>query len=95
MLSQRSIADVVAMGKKIVGHFKHLHFACSRLEDVQNELRMPIKRLQQDASTRLNSTFDMMQSLVEQKRALGAYAADFDLPVTLTTNQSKTLALTL
>ncbi|KAJ8353116.1 hypothetical protein SKAU_G00206830 [Synaphobranchus kaupii] len=87
VLSQRSIADVVAVGKRIVGHFKHSQLACSRLEDIQNELGMPIKRLQQDVSTRWNSTFYMIQSLVEQKRALGAYAADFDLPVTLTAHQ--------
>ncbi|XP_038133403.1 zinc finger BED domain-containing protein 4-like [Cyprinodon tularosa] len=87
MLSQRSISDVVAVAKKIVGHFKHSQLACSRLEDVQNELGMPIKRLQQDVSKQWNSTFYMMQSLVEQKRALGTYAADFDLPVTLTANQ--------
>lgn len=82
VLSQRSIADVVAVGKKIVGHFKHSQLACSQLEDVQNELGMPIKRLQQDVSTRGNSTFYMMQSLVEQRTAVGAYAADFDLPLT-------------
>lgn len=29
----------------------------------------------------------MLKSLLEQKRALGAYAADFDLPATFTANQ--------
>lgn len=87
VLSQRSIADVVAMGRRMVGHFKHSQVAYSRLEDVQRELGMPIKRLQQDVVTRWNSTYYMMQSLVEQKRALGAYAADFELPATLTANQ--------
>lgn len=48
---------------------------------------MQVKRLQQDVATRWNSTFYMMQSLVEQKRALGAYAADYELPATLTANQ--------
>ncbi|CAM4293618.1 unnamed protein product, partial [Leuciscus chuanchicus] len=74
VLSQRSVADVVAL-------------AYSQLEDVQKELGMSVKRLQQDVATRWNSTFYMMRSLVEQKRALGAYAADFELPATLTANQ--------
>ena len=87
VLSQSSIADVVAVGRRMVGHFKHSQVAYSRLEDVQRELGMPIKRLQQDVVTRWNSTYYMMQSLVEQKRALGAYAADFELPATLTANQ--------
>ena len=86
-VSQRSTADVVAMGRRIVGHFKHSQVAYSCLEDVQRELGMPIKRLQQDVVTRWNSTYYMMQSLVEQKRTLGAYAADFELPATLTANQ--------
>ncbi|KAL2095534.1 hypothetical protein ACEWY4_007682 [Coilia grayii] len=48
---------------------------------------MPVKKLQQDVSTRWNSTYYMMQSLVEQKRALSAYATDYELPTTLTTTQ--------
>lgn len=47
---------------------------------------MPIKRLQQDIPTRWSATFYMVQSMVEQKRALGAYVAEYDLPVTLTAN---------
>lgn len=87
VLSQRSVADVVAVGRRIIGHFKHSQLAYSRLADVQKELGMSVKRLQQDIATRWNSTFYMMRSLVEQKRALGAYAADFELPATLTANQ--------
>ncbi|XP_051811092.1 zinc finger BED domain-containing protein 4-like [Acanthochromis polyacanthus] len=87
VLAQRSVADVVAVGRKIVGHFKHSQVASSRLQGVQKELGMQVKRLQQDVATRWNSTFYMMQSLVEQKRALGAYAADYELPATVTANQ--------
>ena len=83
-LSQRSIADALAVGRRVVGHFKHSPLACSRFEDIQKELNMPVKKLQQDVSTRWNSTYYMMQSLVEQKRALSAYAADYELPTTLT-----------
>lgn len=48
---------------------------------------MPVKKLQQDVPTRWNSTYFMMQSLVEQKRALSAYAADYELPATLNATQ--------
>ncbi|KAL1278883.1 hypothetical protein QQF64_025556 [Cirrhinus molitorella] len=87
VLSQRSVADVVALGKKIVGHFKHSQLASSRLQSIQKELGIPIKSLKQDVATRWNSTFYMMESLVEQKRALAAYAAEFELPASLTANQ--------
>ncbi|XP_053181398.1 zinc finger BED domain-containing protein 4-like [Scomber japonicus] len=86
-LSQRSIADALAVGRRVVGHFKHSPLACSRFEDIQKELNMPVKKLQQDVSTRWNSTYYMMQSLVEQKRVLSAYAADYELPTTLTATQ--------
>ncbi|KAL0188436.1 hypothetical protein M9458_015535 [Cirrhinus mrigala] len=67
LLAQRSIADAIAVGRKIVGHFKHSALAYSRLEDIQGQLNQPIKRLQQDVQTRWNSTYYMLQSLIEQK----------------------------
>lgn len=72
LLSQRSIIDVVATGRKIIGHFKHSALAYSRLHDIQEQLGQPKKRLQQDVPTRWNSTYYMLQSLMEQRRALGA-----------------------
>ena len=46
-----------------------------------------IKRLQQEVSTRWNSSYYMLQNLLEQKRALGAYAADYELATMFTANQ--------
>ncbi|XP_034542641.1 zinc finger BED domain-containing protein 4-like [Notolabrus celidotus] len=80
VLSQRSISDCVAIGRKIVGHFRHSQLATSRLRIIQQELGMKPKMLQQDVTTRWNSTFYMMKSLLDQKRALGVYGADHELP---------------
>ncbi|KAK0142412.1 Retrovirus-related Pol polyprotein from type-1 retrotransposable element R2 [Merluccius polli] len=77
LLSQRSVADAVAVGRRIVGHFKHSDLAYSRLEDIQLQINQPTKRLQQDVQTCWNSTFYMIQSLIEQKRALGIYASEY------------------
>lgn len=87
VLSQRSIADCVAIGRKIVGHFRHSPLATSRLRDIQKELGMKPKMLQQDVTTRWNSTFLMMKSLLDQKRALGVYGADHELPASLSAHQ--------
>uniref|UniRef100_A0A8C5MY44 BED-type domain-containing protein n=1 Tax=Leptobrachium leishanense TaxID=445787 RepID=A0A8C5MY44_9ANUR len=87
LLSQRSIADAVGVGRKIIGHFKHSNLAYSRLQDIQIQLGQPVKRLQQDVPTRWNSTFYMLQSLIEQKRAFGVYASEYELPVTISANQ--------
>ena len=86
LLSHRSVGDALANGRKIIGHFKHSPLATSRLETVQTELGMPVKRLIQDVPTRWNSTFYMTASLLEQKSAISVYAADHQLPATLTAN---------
>ncbi|KAK0138931.1 Zinc finger BED domain-containing protein 4 [Merluccius polli] len=79
ILSQRSISDITASGRCIVGHFKHSPLAYTRLENVQKTLGQPIKKLHQDVSTRWN----------KQKLALAAYAAEHELPCTFTIHQWK------
>ena len=76
-LSHRNISDALAVGRRLVGHFKHSPLACSKLEDIQKELKTPVQMLQQDVPTRWNSTYYMMESLVEQKRAVSAFADDY------------------
>ncbi|KAK7888714.1 hypothetical protein WMY93_024274 [Mugilogobius chulae] len=87
LLSQRSVTEILANARKIVGHFKHSPLAYSRLEDIQMDLHMDIKRLQQDVQTRWNSSLYMLQSLLEQKRALSVFAAERTLPAALTAYQ--------
>ncbi|XP_058606099.1 zinc finger BED domain-containing protein 4-like [Onychostoma macrolepis] len=87
LLSQRSVTETLANTRKIVGHFKHSPLAYSRLEDIQMNLNMDIKRLQQDVQTRWNSSLYMLQSLLQQKRALSVFAAERTLPATLTAHQ--------
>ncbi|XP_057694491.1 zinc finger BED domain-containing protein 4-like [Corythoichthys intestinalis] len=87
LLSQRSVVDTLATARKIIGHFKHSPLAYSRLEDIQRELKMDVKRLQQDVQVRWNSSLYMLQSILEQKRALLVYSGSYNLPATLTTTQ--------
>ncbi len=55
LLSQCSVTDTRANPMKIIGHFKHSPLACSHLEDIQIDLKMEVKRLQQDVQVRWNS----------------------------------------
>lgn len=87
VLSQRSVVDSLAIARKIVGHFKSSPLGTSRLRDIQREMGMKTKMLQQDVPTRWNSTFLMMTTLLEQKRALVMYKAYHGLPVSLNANQ--------
>ncbi len=59
LLSQRSVTDNT---KKIIGHFKHSPLAYSVcLEDIQIDLKMEVKRLQQDVRVRWNSVNAMQK----------------------------------
>lgn len=82
-----SFSLYVDMIKKIVGHFKHSPLAYSRLEDLQDELKITPKRLQQDVQTRWSSTRRMIDSLLHQKWALHASSSEYNLPGILTGNQ--------
>lgn len=87
VLSQRAVSDCVAIGRKIVGHFRQSQVASSALRKLQELLQLPQTRLQQDIATRWNSTFYMLKSLVAQKQAIAAYAVEHHLPTTLSTHQ--------
>lgn len=54
--------------------------AQENLAKLQSRMNMPTKKLVQDVPTRWNSSFAMLQSLLEQKQVLGAYAAEHDIP---------------
>ncbi len=89
LLSQRAIRDILAIGRRIVGHVKHSPLAYSHLQDIQKQLGQPVHRLQQDVEMRWNSSLYMTQSLLEQKHVLLSYATDYDLPCTFTSFQWK------
>lgn len=69
-----SITDTLPDTRKIVGHFRHLPQAYARLEDIQIDMKMPPKRLQQDVQVRWNSAHYMIQSIVEEKAAFSAFS---------------------
>jgi len=91
VLAQRAVIDVITIGRCIVGHFRHSPLAYSRLFDIQkeNNPQQHPKQLQQDVPTRWNSTVAMLKTLLEQKRAICNYAADYDLPAIFTANHWK------
>ena len=76
ILSQKYVTDIIATCRKIVGHFKHSSTATSRLHELQAQLNLSNHQLIQDVSTRWNSSFYMMQRLLEQRQALALYAAE-------------------
>lgn len=88
LYSQRTINDLIATARKIIGHFNHSSLACTRLKDIQiTKLGIQERKLIQDVQTRWNSTFYMLERLNEQKSAISLYAAEYGDINSLTGNQ--------
>jgi len=86
-LKNTGIQRAVGAARCLVEHFKKSEQACSKLKEKQKQMGTPEHKLVQDVSTRWNSTFYMIQSLIEQKRALGIYVSEKELPDNLTAHQ--------
>ena len=77
ILSQRTVIDLLAVCRQIVGYFKRSPLAYDRLKSIQDRLQLKQHRLKQDVSTRWNSTLYMLQVILEQKMALAACATEY------------------
>lgn len=68
----------VAICRSIVDYFKRSPLAYNQSKIIQGDLQLPLK---QDTVTRWNSTYFMLQVILEQKMALAAYATEYgDVP---------------
>ena len=68
--------DVVVRCRKVVGHFKHSCIATRALEAAQDRLGLPQKQLVQEVPTRWNSTYAMLDRIIEQQTAISAVLAE-------------------
>ena len=66
ILAQKSVTDMLARCKKIVGHFKHSSLATSHLRSIQKQLSVVEHKLMQDEPTRWDSSYYVLERLVEQ-----------------------------
>ena len=84
IFSQRAIKDSLAICRKIVGYFKRSPLAYSQLKIIQ---QLPKYNLKQDTPTRWNSTYYMLEAILEQKMALAAYVTEYGDIQQLSPNQ--------
>lgn len=81
LFKQISVSDVLKLGRSIVGHFKHSSTAKERLTGFQQTLQVPSHCLIQDVQTRWNSSYLMLERLIEQKQALSLYSTQHGLEI--------------
>lgn len=62
--------------RKMVGHFRHSNIAWEALKENQENLKMPVLKLIQSVPTRWNSTFDMLERLLKNRRPVESVLAD-------------------
>jgi len=78
-LVQKDVSDLLAVGRRIVTNVQ--------MWPIQEQLKLPEHRLIQDVSTRWNSSFYMLQHLLEQRVALTAANAELNVPAELRNSQ--------
>ncbi|KAG8176809.1 hypothetical protein JTE90_003437 [Oedothorax gibbosus] len=87
--SQRSVIDLLALARKIAGHFARSEQARRRLKEIQEHHGFRILQMVQSIPTRWNSIYSMLERLLEQKDALALYKARYDMPASLSANHWK------
>ncbi|XP_018407000.1 PREDICTED: zinc finger BED domain-containing protein 1-like [Cyphomyrmex costatus] len=70
------IAIFCQKARKVVGHFRHSNIAWEALKTNQKNFKMPVLKLIQSIPTRWNSTFDMLERLVKNRRPVESVLAD-------------------
>ena len=83
-LAQPAVVELTAKARKLVGHYKHSNVALQCLVRIQEQLGLSPKRLIQDEPTKWNTTYYMLQRLVELRVAMTAAGVDLNVPVELT-----------
>ncbi|XP_053622506.1 zinc finger BED domain-containing protein 4-like [Plodia interpunctella] len=78
LTSQPEVVQMIAAARRIVTHFNHSGLAEQKLKSIQQELNLPNHQLVQDVTTRWNSTYYLMELLLEQKRAVSLYITDHE-----------------
>ena len=86
VLVKRCVNELLAICRRIVGHFRRSTLAYGKLKEIQKNLGLPQHNLKQDEPAHWNSSLYMIQSVVEQKMAITAYGVDGSIPV-LTASQ--------
>uniref|UniRef100_A0A8C3VGG6 Zinc finger BED-type containing 4 n=1 Tax=Catagonus wagneri TaxID=51154 RepID=A0A8C3VGG6_9CETA len=74
--SQRLVQNLLSTARKICERVQRSPRAKARLAELQREYELPPHRLLQDVPSRWNTSFHMLERLLEQKRAVNELSAE-------------------
>ncbi|XP_034062087.1 zinc finger BED domain-containing protein 4-like [Gymnodraco acuticeps] len=80
------LCDIRAKARKLVGYFRSSTLAKEKLVSVQRQLGRPTLKLLQEVETRWNSTYHMLQRLVDLRKPVGAALASLNTEITTLTS---------
>ncbi|KAJ4927019.1 hypothetical protein JOQ06_014759 [Pogonophryne albipinna] len=80
------LCDIRAKARKLVGYFRSSTLAKEKLVSVQRQLGRPTLKLLQEVETRWNSTYHMLQRLVDLREPVGAALASLNTEITTLTS---------
>ena len=72
VLAQPCVVNLLAAGRRLVGHFKRSNVNLHALSHIQERLGLKKHRLIQDEPTRWNTSYYMLERLTEQRQAICA-----------------------
>ena len=72
---QTAVQQLLNTARSLVGHYHRSNVAFQTFHQIQSQLKLPEHVLIQDVSTRWNSSYYMLQRLVEQKKAITAMSS--------------------
>ena len=75
-LKINAIAWLVGACRKLVNHFRHSTIATAALADRQKCMSMPVKKLVQDCATKWNSTYYLLERIIETRWPISAVLSD-------------------
>ncbi|XP_047139072.1 zinc finger BED domain-containing protein 4-like [Hydra vulgaris] len=87
ILSQKFVKDILACCRCLATHFHHSPIAAAKLESIQEQLGTNKHRLIQDITKRLNSSYDIIERMLDQKIPVAIYTADHSTQSTLNSFQ--------